>query len=168
MISAGDDLTSSKIREKMEAKRRRQMVYLEALTTLEHFTLYEGHYLAKKVTCKYCEASWITYEEKMTDVRIATELIFDAFNDSFDTALIISGDSDLVPPIETVIGMYPSKRIVIAFPPARNSERLKIAATGYFRIGEANLRKSMFPDEVMKPDGFVLRRPVEWEKNITR
>ncbi|MHB9029178.1 MAG: NYN domain-containing protein, partial [Candidatus Latescibacterota bacterium] len=110
-------------------------------------------------------ASYVTYEEKMTDVRIATEFLFDAFNDSFDSALIVSGDSDLVPPIDAVRKLYPSKRIVIAFPPARNSGRLRKTATAYFRIGEANLRKSMFAETVVKPDGFILKRPVEWERN---
>lgn len=166
-ISAGDGTTTFKLKEKLEAKRRRQMVYLEALSTLENFTMFEGHYLAKTVSCNNCGATWNTFEEKMTDVRIATELIFDSFNNVFDTALIISGDSDLVPPIDAARGMFPSKRVVIAFPPARNSERLKKAATAYFRIGETNLRKSIFPEEVTKSDGFVLRRPAEWERNNT-
>jgi hypothetical protein len=36
-----------------------------------------------------------THHEKMTDVNIAVELLTDAFQDSFDVALLISADGDL-------------------------------------------------------------------------
>jgi uncharacterized LabA/DUF88 family protein len=164
-ISAGDDSTPLWLRKKMEQKRRRQAGFLEALDTLENFKIYEGHYLGKTVSCNKCGNTWYTHEEKMTDVCIATELMLDAFLDEFDTALIISADSDLVPPINVVKEKFPSKRIVIAFPPARSSWRLQQVASAYFTISEAKLRKSMFPDKVTKQDGFVLERPKEWTKN---
>ena len=44
--------------------------------------------------------------EKMTDVNIATHLIIDAFQDRYDMAMLISGDSDLVPPIKAVHSLY--------------------------------------------------------------
>jgi uncharacterized LabA/DUF88 family protein len=164
-ISAGDDNVPLWLRKKMEAKRRRQATFLEALATLNNFQIYEGHYLGKTVSCKKCGNTWNTHEEKMTDVCIATELLVDAFQDAFDTALIISGDSDLVPPINAVKEKFPSKRIVIAFPPARSSLRLRQVASAYFTISEAKLRKGMFSDKVTKSDGFVLKRPEEWSKN---
>ena len=78
--------------KKMESKRRRQAIYLDALDGLNNFKIFEGHFLAKTITCKTCGYSWLTHEEKMTDVNIATELIMDAHNDNFDVAMIISGD----------------------------------------------------------------------------
>lgn len=146
----------------MEEKRKRQNIYLEALETLPNLRIYEGHYLSKIITCKTCGAKWNTHEEKMTDVCIATELIIDSYKNAFDTALIISADSDLVPPITAIRNQFPCKRIVIAFPPYRDSAKLKQVSSAYFPIGESNLRKSMFADEVIKPDGFILKRPVEW------
>ncbi len=146
----------------LESKRRRQGAFLEALATLPDFKIFEGHFLGKTVRCFHCSKTWRTHEEKMTDVSIATEMLTDAFNDNYDTALLISGDSDLVPPILAIREFFPQKRIVVAFPPARNSEQLKRTANAYFVIGEEKLRLSQFPDQVTKPDGFVLNRPKEW------
>jgi len=45
--------------------------------------------------CVKCGSKWIGHEEKMTDVNIATQLLIDAYDDGFDCALVISGDSDV-------------------------------------------------------------------------
>jgi uncharacterized LabA/DUF88 family protein len=164
-IKAGGSKTPQNIRNKLEEKRKRQTIYLEALNTLQNLHIYKGHYLGKTVTCKKCGNTWPTHEEKMTDVNIATELLIDAFNNAFDTALLVSGDSDLAPAVIAVRRQFPGKRIVVAFPPARVSEQLKRTANAYFTIGKAKFRKSMFPDEVGKSDGYILRRPKRWQKN---
>ena len=46
----------------------------------------------------------------MTDVNIATQMMIDAFQDKYNMAMLISGDSDLVPPI---IIYYPAYRLQI-------------------------------------------------------
>jgi uncharacterized LabA/DUF88 family protein len=48
-------------------------------------------------------AKVIKTEEKGTDVNIASHLLVDAHNNSFDMAVVISNDSDLVEPIKMVI-----------------------------------------------------------------
>lgn len=146
----------------MQEKHRRQTLFLEAVMTLYKVSIYEGSYLAKTVTCRECGNIWFSPEEKMTDVNIASELLVDAFKNRFDTALLISGDSDLVPPIRILRANYPDKRVIIAFPPARFSNELKSVASGYFIIGEPNLRRSVFPDKVVTKNGFILERPKEW------
>ncbi len=74
---------------------QRQTTYLEALGTLPTLKIHFGHYLEKPRKCRSCGAQWMDYEEKMTDVNIAVQLLADAFDDQFDTVLLISGDSDL-------------------------------------------------------------------------
>jgi hypothetical protein len=145
-----------------EAKRRRQCDFLDALGTLSDFHVFEGHYLEKTIKCFHCSRCWVKPEEKMTDVQIATELLADAFGNSFDTALLISGDSDLVPPVRSIRRLFPNKRVIVAFPPSRTSEQLRRYASAAFVIGEAKLRQSQFPDEVAKADGYVLHRPARW------
>lgn len=142
-------------------KDRRQAAYLEALETLPNTSLFYGHYLNKTARCRQCGSQWNTHEEKMTDVNIAVELLSDAHDDRFDVALIISADSDLVGPIERVRQRYPDKRVIVAFPPNRTSDRLKSAASGWFRIGEAKLRQSQLPNSILKPTGFTIQRPPE-------
>jgi hypothetical protein len=51
---------------------QRQSDYLDALGTLTRITIHFGHYLQKNRRCLNCGAAWIDYEEKMTDVNIAT------------------------------------------------------------------------------------------------
>ncbi|MCW8197075.1 NYN domain-containing protein [Verminephrobacter aporrectodeae subsp. tuberculatae] len=141
---------------------RRQSLYIEALQTLPDTTLHFGHYLDKPRQCRQCHAQWMDYEEKMTDVNIAVQMLADAFDDRFDTALIISADSDLTMPVSKVLQRFPTKRVVIAEPPRRHSTALCNNASGYFTIGEAKLRASQFPDPVQRADGFVLLRPAHW------
>ncbi|MCK4629129.1 MAG: NYN domain-containing protein [Sedimentisphaerales bacterium] len=145
-------------------KSRRQLTYLEALQTLPDFEIIYGHYLIKRQSCNSCRANWTSHEEKMTDVNIAVELLTDAFQDKFDTAFLISGDSDLSSPIERVRELFPQKRIVIAFPPERESAHLKKLTNAYFTIGRRNIAKSLFPEEIKKKDGFVLKRPKQWQQ----
>lgn len=98
----------------------------------------------------------------MTDVNIAIQLMTDAFDDAFDVALVISGDSDLTTPVRRVRERFPAKRVIIAFPPQRHSKSLKQYASGHLGISENKLRASQLPAEIVKPDGFVLQRPEGW------
>jgi uncharacterized LabA/DUF88 family protein len=145
-----------------EDKRRRQAVFLEALQTLDDFQIYYGHFLSDVIQCRQCGHTHRTHHEKMTDVNISVQLMTDAFRDLFDTALVVSGDSDLVGAVRAVRDLFRPKRVVIAFPPKRVSKALTQAADGHTHIGRDLLAKSVFPQTVTKPDGFRLRRPVEW------
>lgn len=148
--------------QRQGAKRKRQSDYLDALTTLSGLDLQLGHYLAKPASCHSCGASWTTHEEKMTDVNIATSLLTDAFQDRFDTAMIVSGDSDLVPPILAVRRNFPQKKVVVVFPPNRNSAALKRHATQTLVVHETALRDSQLPDPVVTAVGFSIARPAQW------
>lgn len=141
---------------------RRQGIYLEALGTLPSTSLHYGHYLTKPIRCHACGSQWTKHDEKMTDVNIATELLADAFQDKYDTALLVSADSDLAGPIIKVRALFPAKRIVVVFPPDRVSERLRREANHAFTLGRSNLAQSQLPDPVQKADGFMLQRPATW------
>lgn len=143
------------------ADQKRQNDYLEALAQ-RGVRCQFGHYLEKTRKCWQCGANWPDYEEKMTDVNIAIQLLCDAFDDAFDIALIVSGDSDLTTPIRRIRERFPSKRVIVAFPPGRYSNELKRHANGYLTIGEDKLRASQLPDRIIKADGFVLSRPATW------
>jgi uncharacterized LabA/DUF88 family protein len=144
-------------------KAQRQTTYLEALQTLQDFSIYYGHYLTSPRTCHNCGFTYLASSEKMTDVNIAVELLQDAFHDNFDTALLISADSDLTAPIMAVKKLFPQKRIVIAFPPKRFSYHLQKIVHFSFIIGRANLAKSQFPPQVKRADGFMLTKPATWK-----
>lgn len=143
-------------------KRKRQTTYLEALGTLADFHIFYGHYLAEKIVCRQCDHTYTRYHEKMTDVNIATELLTDASQGRFDTALVVSADGDLVGPVKKVKQLFPEKRIVVVFPPDRHSVELRRIADACLHVSRSILAKSLFPKRVPKPDGFVLRRPKQW------
>lgn len=142
--------------------RQRQARYIDALSE-RGVVVHEGHYLAKTRTCRACSKSWTDYEEKMTDVNIATQLLSDGFEDAFDVAFLISGDSDLTTPLTRMRQKFPAKRFVVLFPPDRHSQQLKGAANAYISIAEAKLKASQLPDPVVRANGYSLCRPAEWK-----
>ena len=143
-------------------KPLRQSTYLEALATLPNLRIHYGHHMAKVQRCLACGATWQTYEEKMTDVNIAVELLSDAQDNAFDTAIVISGDGDLAGPVRAVRERYPEKRVVVAFPPGRHSAGLRRAAPAPFTIGRNALRDSQLPDKILNANGYPLTRPPHW------
>ena len=95
------------------AKHQRQQVYLEALDTLPDLSIFYGKYQHNQHTCPSCGYVETIPSEKMTDVNIAVELLADAYKDRFDTALLISADSDLSAPINKVRTIPSRKSLLI-------------------------------------------------------
>ncbi|MED5370849.1 MAG: NYN domain-containing protein [Myxococcota bacterium] len=142
--------------------RRRQSTYIDALCANPRVSLYEGQFLAKEKRCRSCGATWTEYEEKMSDVNLAVELLMGAVDDQYDTAIVVSGDSDLAPPIRRVLARYPSKRVLVAFPPRRHSAALKMVSSGSFTIGTDKLRRSLLPERIEVAPGVHVSRPPSW------
>ncbi|MDQ3015334.1 MAG: NYN domain-containing protein [Bacteroidota bacterium] len=147
-----------------EPKRNRQKKYLEALQYGTATKIYYGQYqvIQNGITCGACGDSWDSKSEKMTDVQIATQLLTDAFTDKFDTAILITADSDLVPPIKMIKEHFPHKQIQIFFPPQRFSYQLQEIADVYETLDVADLNNNQLPNTVTKPDGYVLHKPAVW------
>ena len=146
-----------------ESKRKRQLAFLEALGTLADFEIYYGQLISQMSTCVKCGNQWPKYEEKMTDVNIATQMLIDAFADNFDYALLISADSDLVPPVRAICSLFPHKKVIVAFPPGRASKNLGKSSDITMHLRKSLLKKSQFPNTVIKPGGYELKRPQKWE-----
>ncbi|MGC1377835.1 MAG: NYN domain-containing protein [Anaerolineales bacterium] len=143
-------------------KRQRQTTYLDALATLPNLSIAYGKYQHNPHTCPRCGYIEIIPSEKMTDVNIAVELLGDAYQNNYDTALLVSADSDLTTSIEKVRLFFPTKRVVVVFPPNRGSKELVKAASAHLTLGRGILAKSQFPNLVTTVSGYVLERPVEW------
>ena len=143
-------------------KQKRQNAYIEALETVGIKVIY-GRYQSYPVECRKCGDIRTEQNEKMTDVNIATHIITDAFQDKYDVAILISGDSDLVPPIKAVHELFGKlKRVTVFFPPNRYNASVAFVARGSMVIGKKKLRDSQFAEEVKKPNGFILKLPTEW------
>ena len=145
------------------AAEERQSVYLDALASYcPKVRRVEGRFQERPRNCRECGARWTGYEEKETDVNIAVALVEDAVRDSYDTALLISGDSDLRPAIAAVRRLRPEKRIVAVFPPRRNAVGLIAAVDAYIRIGSDKIRNAQLPAKIVTADGITLERPERW------
>jgi len=143
--------------------QKRQQTFIDALKAHRPgIKVVYGHYLAKEMKCFGCGNTYTRHEEKMTDVNIACHLLTDAMDDRFDVALVLSGDSDLVPPVRMVRDRWPKKRLIAIFPPNRKSDALRRAVHGHKRVAEADVRQSQLPAEVPLDRGKVARKPSEW------
>ncbi len=143
-------------------KQKRQSTYIDALSSIGIKIIY-GNYQDGKEECKRCGHIWKTAKEKMTDVNIATAIIVDAYQDKYDMAMLITGDSDLVPPIKAVHENFKTKRVFIAFPPKRHNASMSLVAKGSLTIGRKKLLDAQFEDEIISKTGFKLKRPNEWK-----
>ncbi len=54
------------------------------------------------VTCQSCGKKAKTYVEKGIDASLSTDLLWHAFQKSYDTGIVVSADADYIPPIERV------------------------------------------------------------------
>jgi uncharacterized LabA/DUF88 family protein len=142
-------------------KQKRQSTYIEVLESTG-IKIYYGNYQSDTTECRQCGNIWPTYHEKMTDVNIATQMLIDAFQDRFDMAMLISGDSDLVPPIRAIHELFNKTRVFVAFPPKRHNSSVALVAKGSLTVGRKKLIDSQFDEKVTKRDGFILSKPKEW------
>jgi NYN domain len=142
--------------------RQGQVALLEALSSLRNLHVYYGKYHANPAGLRAGTSRPAAPHEKSSDVNLAVELLSDAVENAFDTALIISADSDLYPALKACRRLFPDKRIVVAFPPRRVSEALKQVSHAYLHIGRDKLARSLLPPELPRLDGYVLKRPVSW------
>ena len=136
-------------------KHARQSLYLDALKTLSFVEVIKGRFLKVPNKTRY------EYKEKMTDVNIAIEMLLDAQKNSFDTAILISADTDLVPVVKYIVQTL-DKRVTIAFPPKRWSDDLKDVAGRHYSIGRDKFAKSQLPPKIRVSDNYTLERPPEW------
>jgi uncharacterized LabA/DUF88 family protein len=144
------------------ATAARQSTYLDALKARGGVEIIYGHFLSKSVKCFSCQNTWQTHEEKKTDVNIAVRLLEDGYDDLYDLAVVVSGDSDLAPPIAAVQRRHAAKRVVVAFPPKRHSRELSTQASAAFTISPAKIRSSRLPTPLITTHGVALHAPAGW------
>jgi hypothetical protein len=117
----------------------RQETYIRALRTCPNLYVHLGNFQpvfrtgmptaitpgipAKPVTIR-------TWEEKGSDVNLATRLLADAVDGDFEQALVISNDSDLTEPIRMVKQKF-NLPIVVMSPYPTVTNKLRRAASSY-------------------------------------
>lgn len=145
-------------------KKARQADLFSANMENPRFSLHLGKFLKKRIYCPACHAKNLSFEEKQTDVRIATQIISDCVYDQFDTMILVSADSDMVPPVEFVKRKYPDKKVGVFFPPKRFANQLRDLSHFYKHLEnfEARFRQSLLPETVVLENGHELKMPTKW------
>jgi len=146
----------------------RQQLYLRALRTIPNLQVVYGHYLSHVVwmPLAYPEPGQkpfvqvIKTEEKGSDVNLASYLLVNAADDSFDCALIISGDSDLKMPVQLAQDRF-HKTVGVLNPQKHACKALQSTARFYKHIREPVLAASQFPPVLVDAQGGF-HKPPTW------
>ena len=83
-----------------DAKRKSTYNWITGLKNQDYFTVIEGQHVARPVagaTMDINNPATYYIEEKGTDVNLATHVLTKGFHNAFDTAIIMSGDTDYIP-----------------------------------------------------------------------
>jgi uncharacterized LabA/DUF88 family protein len=116
----------------------------------------------KKTTkCDHCSKKIVRREEKETDVALAARL-FECFHtDECDTAVIMSGDTDIAPAVRTAQRLFPDKEIAFAFPFGRKNKELTKLVKTSFQMTKEQYRKHQFPESI-EISGRIIHKPTDW------
>ena len=154
----------------------RQRLYHRALQTIPILEIFLGRYISKRVRGDLVDAApdelsrrtVLTYEEKGTDVNLATRLLLDGFNRRYESAAVISNDGDLKMPIRVVreeLGLH-----VTVVNPVLHSRHRSAALSpdplpvnaSFIRLSARDVTECQFPDQIVSPKGARLVKPEMW------
>ena len=148
----------------------RQAVYFRALETIKVLQMHHGRMAVRRKSGVLLPktdppqiAAIEVFEEKRTDVNIASNMLLDAHLSNYDAAIVVSNDSDLTTPIEMLVNTL--GRTVITVNPGRaqrqSSELRKASSRTIREINTSVLRASQFSNRLVDVRGGFTR-PRSW------
>ncbi|KAA6331008.1 6-hydroxy-3-succinoylpyridine 3-monooxygenase HspA [termite gut metagenome] len=151
-------------------KSNRQGAFLNVNKLLNEnkFEVVRGKYLKKIIQCPNCNYAISRPEEKKTDVNVAIRMIGDCVEDKTDVVVLVSGDSDMLPPIEFIQQKYPQKKIRVYFPPTifsadlKNNIKLHKGKVVFLENNFNKFQNSIMPDTVTQ-NGKTYSIPAKWK-----
>ena len=100
----------------------------------------------RKVRCPRCRNNFarkLSYlREKQTDVNLACTALSEAYNNFYDVALIISGDTDFSPLLEQI--RHVNKKIIVLLPPTVHQTSAVFKRYETYNIELKHLKKAVF------------------------
>ena len=158
------------VRPANPGQAQRQLIYLRAVANLTGLEIHYGTFrsgtkrrpLAEPVPGLPTHVRVMDSEEKGSDVNLATRLLVDGFNGSYEQAVVVSNDADFAGAMRYVrdgLGL----RVTLVNPDAKNPSprNLADAATYIKRLWKSHLRRCQFPDTLTDEFG-VIRKPEGW------
>jgi uncharacterized LabA/DUF88 family protein len=151
--------------QKNIGKADRQDLFFQANKLNPKFHLHLGKFLQKKLICRNCHDEIIQFEEKETDVRIATQMLNDVVQNKCSISILISADSDLIPPIEVIREINPNHKLWVFFLPQRYSNDLVNMSDRYVKLDrhQSKFENARLPEDVVLKNGYIAKRPDNWK-----
>jgi uncharacterized LabA/DUF88 family protein len=145
----------------------RQQTYLRALRTIPCLSIHKGRFLPKTKTRPLVgdPGRFVAIhdtEEKGSDVNLATHLVHDAHRNLFDTAIVVSQDTDLCEPMRVVNHDIGKTVGVIWLEPNASGKRHRQVSNFIKHANPSILRACQFPDPVIGRGGLRIPKPQEW------
>jgi len=124
-----------------------------------------GEFKEKMLRCRAdCMAEYKAYEEKQTDINIATSMI--DFAGRYDKLILLTADSDQVPALKLLKKLHPAKRLASLPPIGREAKELAQVCHESFKMTEAHLAACQLPTPIpLIQNGVqygVLEKPLGW------
>ena len=151
------------------AARGRQALYHLALRTLPKVKIIQGSFRDREVRCgAKCQESYLTREEKKTDVNIAVTMIDDVISGFTESVVLVSGDSDQEPAVMWIKKRYPNIKLTVYIPSlpedqgkrqnrfyGQNDITCKFLTLDY-------MTRHQLPNQVEHSNGQLINRPSTW------
>jgi uncharacterized LabA/DUF88 family protein len=101
-------------------------------------------------------------EEKETDVAMAVKLLEVFALSEASIAVLMTGDTDLRPAINTARRLFRQNTIGIITPFLRHTTEMQECGDFHFKVSQKLVQSAQFPAQIRLPDGRVLTRPPKW------
>lgn len=151
----------------------RQETYLRALRTVENLFIHFGSHIPvqrKGLIVEPDPASlgiWPedlvtirTFEEKGSDVNLATQLLDDSYTGDIERAIIVSNDTDLIAPIRSARRRI---RVSVVSPQPTVAKHLKREAETATLLDVSVFSSCRLPIPVIDQDGRKIYPPLSWQ-----
>lgn len=148
-----------------EGKMERHAAFMKAQ---RHFgvKVVLGKFKEKYLTCKLCKRPYMSHEEKESDVNLAIHLLSLAYENKYDKAFIVSGDSDFVSAIKLVREKFPRLTIgvLVPFNPRKPHIASHIRRSAHFarNIERKHLLSSRLPSVITLSNGETIKCPPDY------
>lgn len=145
-----------------------QQIYVRALRRMTpNLEVITGQFATHEVTKKLVtpingQNHALVYEttEKGSDVNLAVHLVNDAWLNTFDCAVVVSGDSDLAGSIKLVRMHHKKKAVGVISPGKRSMSKQLLYASSFVRaISTTVLAASQLPSHI---PGTTIFKPNDW------
>jgi uncharacterized LabA/DUF88 family protein len=100
--------------QKDKEEARKQQKFLNFLRNVPYLEIKYGRLEKRETKCNACGVKSVCWVEKGVDVNLAVDMVRMAYQNSYDTAIIVSGDGDFSSAVEAVKNA--GKNVELAYP----------------------------------------------------